>query len=188
MHVYLDGKDRVVAISRKKLAIDGSVLVALSVVATHQLEVPEGHRMLQVGYSNWYHKLIEGRKGDSFKDYEVVADLAKAKIEAHKAADIATTVTIDSGHDYVGQKYSLSANSQMNLLMKMIAINAGIGITYPIVVNTKDDESSISLKTKEDFITFFVSAMDAKDVALDVNIQRKAEISAAKTVDELNRE
>ena len=118
-------------------------------------------------------------------DWNILADLKTAKMEE---IDARTVELINEGFTYNAVVFSLSGQSQNNLLgVRAAIINAKVtGTTvqfeaafFPLDYNSKDDLNEITLNTIAEFEAFFDTAMGKVRVILDGGTGFKKQVRAA---------
>ena len=118
-------------------------------------------------------------------DWNILADLKTAKMAE---IDARTVELINEGFTYNAVVFSLSGQSQNNLLgVRAAIINAKVtGTTvqfeaafFPLDYNSKDDLNEITLNTIAEFEAFFDTAMGKVRVILDGGTGLKKQVRAA---------
>jgi hypothetical protein len=93
-----------------------------------------------------------------------------------------TTELIEGGYTWAGKQFPLSTNGQINLLGLVNAAQLGM-LTFPIDLNTLDDEDRHPIADTTEVYNIFGTALGTKKSILDSGTTLKEAIMAA--VDEL---
>ena len=92
--------------------------------------------------------------------------------------NLKTAELISSGYSWAGKQFPLSTNGQINLLGLVNAAQIGI-LTYPIDLNTVDDEDRHPVADATEVYNIFGTALGTKKAYLDSGTTLKEAIMAA---------
>lgn len=109
-------------------------------------------------------------------------DIISIKFQMTEAIDRNTSEVISQGFTYDGKVFSLSDAAQKNITNVAIMPES----EFPIIYVTKDDSDFINL-TYEDRMNFYLAAVNAVKSIRVSNGQRKLQVMACQTIEELNQ-